>query len=579
MSAAPQGANFQIPAGNAPGSSVGAFNVAIAGSGSANWSASVLPGANWLSVSTPSGSASSSSPGTVRFAVDPAAVAALAPGNYYGDIRVSSSDAVDSPLDYSVVVNVTSAGDSVKPVPSTAGLVFATDAASPAPTAQSVQVFASSTVPVAYQASTATRDGGSWLAVSPAKGSASSASPGLSSVSVNTAGLAPGVYRGAVSYAFSAAAVRTVNVTLIIGSSSGASVSGLVSPSLKPRLQSYGSCVPASLVPTQIGLFDNFQQLMGWPAPLEVLVLDDCGRPVPDAQVSARFSNGDPPLPLTPVDNASGLFSATWTPRTTSPQVTVSTMASSAAFAPASAQITGEVLVNSVPILAPNGAFNIFTSSVGAPVAPGSVLQIYGSNLSLQTLAATTTPLTTSLGGTSVLIGGIPAPLYFVSPGQINAQAPFELPAGGQYQVQVTSDGATGAPESIYMAPVSPALASLPTGAIIAEHTDYSLVTVDSPAKPGETILIYLSGLGATDTPVGSGAASPFSPLAHALTAPTVILNGQTAPVAFYGLSPGGVGLYQINFQVPPETPAGDLPLVVNQSGASSNTAVLPVSR
>jgi uncharacterized protein (TIGR03437 family) len=332
-------------------------------------------------------------------------------------------------------------------------------------------------------------------------------------------------------------------------------------------------------VPTQVGLFDNFQQPMGWPAPLKVLVLDDCGRPVPDAQVSARFSNDDPPLSLTPVDNVSGLFSATWTPRTVSSQVTVTTAATAAAFAPASAQITGEVLVNTVPILAPNGAFSIFTSAVGAPVAPGSVLQIYGSNLASQTAAATTIPLTTTLGGTSVLIGGIPAPLYFVSPGQINAQAPFELPAGGQYQVQVTSDGATGSPESIYMAPVSPALASLPTGAIIAEHADYSLVSTDSPAKPGETILIYLSGLGATDTPVGSGAASPFSPLAHALIAPSVLLNGQSAPVIFYGLSPGMVGLYQINFQVPPDTAPGDLPLVVNQSGAASNTAVLPVSR
>ncbi|HWD98450.1 MAG TPA: DVUA0089 family protein [Bryobacteraceae bacterium] len=575
MSVAPQGSTFQIPAGNAPGSGAGAFNVAIAGSGSANWSASVLPGANWLSVSTPSGSASSSAPGTVRFAIDPAAVAALAPGSYYGDIRVTSSEAVDSPLDYSVVLNVTSAAEPVKPVPSTAGMVFITDATSPAPAAQSVQVFASSSAPVAFQASTATANDGSWLTVSPAKGSASSASPASSSISVNTAGLAPGVYRGAVSYAFSAAAVRTVNVTLIIGLSSGVSASS----SSTPRAQASGSCVATSLVPTQAGLFDNFQQSMGWPAPLEVLVLDDCGRPVPDAQVSARFSNGDPPLTLTPVDNASGLFSATWTPRTVSPQVTVTTTATSAAFAPAAAQVTGEVLVNPVPILAPNGAFSIFTSSVGAPVAPGSVLQIYGSNLSSQTVAGTTVPLTTTLGGTSVLIGGIPAPLYFVSPGQINAQAPFELSPGGQYQIQVSSDGATGAPESIYMAPVSPALASLPTGAIIAEHADYSLVTADSPAKPGETILIYLSGLGATDNPVGSGAASPFSPLAHALAAPSILLNGQPAPAAFYGLSPGSVGLYQINFQVPQETPAGDLPLVVNQSGASSNTAVLPVSR
>jgi uncharacterized protein (TIGR03437 family) len=147
----------------------------------------------------------------------------------------------------------------------------------------------------------------------------------------------------------------------------------------------------------------------------------------------------------------------------------------------------------------------------------------------------------------SVLIGGIPAPLYYVSPGQINAQAPFELAAGGQYQIQVTSGGAVGAPGSVYLAPISPALASTPTGMIIAQHADYSLVTEDAPAKPGEIILIYLSGLGGTDTPVVSGAPSPGAPLAHPLATPSVLLSGQPVPVVFSGLSPGAVGLYQIN--------------------------------
>jgi uncharacterized protein (TIGR03437 family) len=89
--------------------------------------------------------------------------------------------------------------------------------------------------------------------------------------------------------------------------------------------------------------------------------------------------------------------------------------------------------------------------------------------------------------------------------------------------------------------------------------------------------VFYLAGLGLTDTSVADGAASPSSPLAHPLVTPLLTLNGSDVPIAFAGLTPGFVGLYQINFQIPANAPNGNLTLVVSQSGVVSNATTLPV--
>ncbi len=82
--------------------------------------------------------------------------------------------------------------------------------------------------------------------------------------------------------------------------------------------------------------------------------------------------------------------------------------------------------------------------------------------------------------------------------------------------------------------------------------------------------------MGGTNATPDSGAASPASPLALPTLAPTLTMNGAAYPIAFAGLTPGLVGLYQMNFQVPAGLPAGNLALVVTQSGQVSNQTVLP---
>jgi hypothetical protein len=586
MTLGPGGATIQTVAGNPPGDLTGSFSVSVTGAGSINWSASVQPGAAWLSVSTLAGSAAAASPGTVNFAIDPTISANLPAQVYTGSIQVTSGDVADSPLVFQVYLNVNPASTTPTPQPGSSGLVYTSGTGGSTPSAvrasaattasvssQTIPIYASSATPIVYQASATTQSGGTWLTVNPSTGSASASSPGQSVISTNAAGLSPGVYRGGVSYAFSSDAVRTVNITLLV---EPPGASGAIRSSIHAASSS-AVCAPSKLVATQTGLVDNFAQPAGWPTPLAINVLDDCGSPAPDAQVVATFTNGDPPLVLTPVDNSTGTFVGTWTPRSVSSQVTITGQASEHGLTSGSVLITGEVRANSPPILVPNTPTHVFNPLIGGSLAPGTIIQIYGSNLAARATPSTS-PLTTNLGQTEVLIGGIPAPLYYVSPGQVNAQIPFELTPGNQYQLIVSANGALSTPAPLQLTAVEPGIAAYPaTGEVIAQHSDYSLVTEASPAVPGETLMFYLAGLGATDTPVATGAPSPSSPLAHPTVPLTLTLNGSLVQTAFVGLTPTAVGLYQVNFKVPDGTPSGDLSLVVAQSGTQSNTTILPV--
>jgi len=575
MTLGPAGAQFSAPAGSSPGNAGGTFNVSVTGAGTVNWTAALLPGANWITLNTAAGSSTAAFAATASYSLSPSVIAALAPATYYATIVVSASNVSDSQQQYEVVLNITPANTAVTPVLSTAGLIFVsgtTGTTGP----QNVLVYTSAAGSTSYQASAAISapiaGGTSWLLVSPPTGSATVLVPGQSTVSVNVTGLAPGVYSGSVNYAFSSNSVSTVNVTLLV-------VNGAVPADRDVRTSVPNAtgtgCTPTQLVGTQTGLYNNFAQPAGWPTPLSVNLLDNCGSPVIGASLSTTFSNGDPPMALSARDSSSGIYLGTWTPRNPAPQVTVTATARISPFPVATTQVTGQVRTNVAPVLTPNGTLDVFNPVVGAPLVPGQAVQIYGSNMAAQTVIAPTVPLPVSLGGTSVLIGGIQVPLYYVSSGQINAQIPFQL-TPGTYQIVVNANNSLSTPAPIQIAAVAPGIANI-GGGVIAQHSDYSLVTPASPAQPGEYIVLYLSGMGAVDNPVTTGAGSPSDPLAHPLTAATLMLNGVTIPTAFVGLTPSAVGLYQINFQVPANTPAGNLPLVVSQAGVATNQVILPV--
>jgi uncharacterized protein (TIGR03437 family) len=111
----------------------------------------------------------------------------------------------------------------------------------------------------------------------------------------------------------------------------------------------------------------------------------------------------------------------------------------------------------------------------------------------------------------------------------------------------------------------------------LAQHPSGKLVTSTNPAKPGEVLVLYVLGMGATDPAVGSGQQTPGP--SKVIIQPIVSVNGEQAKIDYAGLTPFAIGLYQINFHVPKNVKSGDLDLVVTENGVSSNTTKLKVSQ
>ena len=201
----------------------------------------------------------------------------------------------------------------------------------------------------------------------------------------------------------------------------------------------------------------------------------------------------------------------------------------------------------------------------GAP-SPGSLISVYGAGLGLDELTqAGSLPLPTSLNGLSLLVNGAPAPLLAVTPWQINAQLPQTIaPGTATFQIRYAS-GITTPPVSAEVKTTSPANFVFPFTQNRASYTQAAAfhagttiaADMDHPAAAGETLEIYGLGLGITDPVVDAGIASPNSPPAHARQTPRVQIGGHDATVTFAGLTPGLVGVYQVNAIVPTGLKAG----------------------
>jgi uncharacterized protein (TIGR03437 family) len=233
------------------------------------------------------------------------------------------------------------------------------------------------------------------------------------------------------------------------------------------------------------------------------------------------------------------------------------------------------------PALQNGTAVNGASFTANFAIAPGSFVTIFGSNLADGAMSASSAPFPTVLGTTSVTFNGIGAPLFFVSPGQINAQAPFDLGLGTA-SIQVTRGAMVSAMGAVTVASVSPGIFIMDqvTGQGAILHADYSLVGASNPARAGESLAIYCTGLGAVSVAMRSGQAAPSAaPFANTLVLPVVTVGGINAAVAFSGLAPGLVGLYQINIVVPSGLLAGNQRVQILTSGVASSFATVAVTR
>lgn len=239
------------------------------------------------------------------------------------------------------------------------------------------------------------------------------------------------------------------------------------------------------------------------------------------------------------------------------------------------------------PAPTPLAAVNAASSQKG--LAPGSVAALYGSNLAgVTAFADSAPPLPFTLGGTTLTIPESPIALFYVSPLQINFQVPF-IPVFGTTQTTLTiTQGQLSSTLTLTLVAFAPALFttnSQGTGQAAALIGSSSALAAPAdaypgsrPAKKGETVAIFCTGLGSVSNTPDAGAPSPSNPLAHTRAFPNVSLGGNPVTVAFSGLAPGFVGLYQVNITIPSTAPSGSaVPLVLTIGGVQSNTATIAV--
>lgn len=216
------------------------------------------------------------------------------------------------------------------------------------------------------------------------------------------------------------------------------------------------------------------------------------------------------------------------------------------------------------------------------PVAPGEIIAIFGSGMSSGTASATNLPLPTNLGGVSVSVNGVNIPLFYVSPTQITAMVPYTISVanGVNYATfSVNNNGTTSNAVTTYVRNSSPGVFSLAqsgVGPAAAEHANYSVISTSDPVTVGETITLYVGGLGAVNPAVTAGDAAPSSPPSSATGQVIVTFAGQgTSTPAFAGLTPTAAGLYQINVAVPSGLTSGDAVVnVVTAEGSTSEATI-----
>lgn len=220
--------------------------------------------------------------------------------------------------------------------------------------------------------------------------------------------------------------------------------------------------------------------------------------------------------------------------------------------------------------LDPTGIVNSGSSALfTASIVPGELISLYGANLASSARSDSTFPLT--LGGVQVMINGRPAQILNVSPERIDAIVPYDTEINSVAGIQVINNSTASNTVTVFTGMTAPGIFTTPPGGIgyaAAQHSaDFSLITPSSPAKIGEVIVVYGTGLGALSS------VSPGGTTTNTITA---AIGGVAAKVGFAGLSV--TGLYQINLTVPAGVPAGDNYLDISGPDSFTSEALISIA-
>lgn len=533
-----------LPGSNGTSQTVEASN---AGTGSLNLTAAVS--APWLAATVGAARTCPTGGGTCNPITIALNTSALTAGTYTGYVSLTDPNAIDSPQQISVTVNVAGVPSSLT--------FYLTPAGGPNASA-SQRIYTSGSV----TGKVTTQSGGTWLSLV-------SGAPFFSGYAVQVTaqpGQATGSYIGSI--ALSGASTQTINVTLNVTSSP--IVQLVTSP---VTLSGPGSNASATVSLTNVG--EGTLNITGATAssttgsflsasvasPNSITIAANPG------SLSPGYYTGSVTLTSNAANNSQISVPVVYTAETAGTPVINSEVVNIGNFAPGSAS-PGEILTIFGDQLAPAGSLN---QNSGPP------------------------PLATTLGTAQVLVNGVPAPLYFTSPSQVAFQLPYEAPVGQVSTVQVVLNNTPGNLRPINVVATAPVALIWPASVIaggygIVTNTDYSLVLpspvtgfTTHPAKVGDTVTIYCEGLGETSPPAITGAAASSTTLEEVANV-TVTFGGGftgnavTVPAAFAGLTPTAVGLYQVDATIPAGTPTGSaVPLTINLSGVSSNAANIAV--
>jgi uncharacterized protein (TIGR03437 family) len=201
--------------------------------------------------------------------------------------------------------------------------------------------------------------------------------------------------------------------------------------------------------------------------------------------------------------------------------------------------------------------------------APGMLLSVYGTALGDFAQSAGTIPLPQYLAGFEAQINGVTTPLYYVSPGQVNLQIPYETQTGSA--TLMLGNPYFNLNYNLEIVPAAPGI-FMTNGFVSAPF---------SSASPGETSALFITGEGQVSPALATGttpaATTPLAQLPKPQLPVTVTVAGQTASIAFKGIPSGLVGVTQVNYTVPPNTPPGVQEVVVTVGGVASQPAKLTV--
>ena len=535
--------------GSAATQTVNAFNI---GDGSLNLT--VASSATWLSASVgslancPSGAVTSCNPIRVSMTTT-----GLPIGTYTESLTVSDPNAIDSPQNISVTVQVNGAPNSVD--------LYVTPSTGPAPSA----AFSVNTG-VSVQSSVKTSDNSAWLSFALAGGGSFSFYTPYQILATAQAGQ-NGNYTG------------TVTLSGSPNSSDNTAVNVNLHVTTQPILQI--SPIVLNMVQGQT-LTSNLTFQNNGMGTLAITGVATSGV----SWLSALPSGPGVALTTTTSSLNPGTYAATIT------------LMSNAANTAVPIPVRLNLAAASGPMIGVGGVVDNASFGAGKPVGSGTIVAVFGSQFASGPTYASAVPLPTSLGGVQILVNGVPAPLFYVDAYQADIQVPFGL-SPGQMIVQGVRNGQPGNQISAQVDTIAPRLFTLMNLPAAPDSSPYGIVinSVDNtlalpsnlgvpahPAHPGDIITIYALGLGPVSPSVNTAAAAPaVEPLARTSNPVTVMFGGgfisaTAATPQYAGLAPNYVGLYQINVAIPPDAPIGNIPVMISMPGHASNFVEMAIA-